>query len=81
MCYSMLRITFKNDPGNETKECASESDERTKIAEARDKPQVAKIAVFRCQRHITRDEVWRETPYSPPEVDTLVTGKRPEAAG
>jgi hypothetical protein len=69
MCYSLLLVTFKNDKARETKECATEQDEREKIADLRVKDQVAKIAVFRCQRHVVREEVWNEVPYSPPPTE------------
>ena len=35
MCYSLLLVTFKNDKARETKECATEQDEREKIADLR----------------------------------------------
>ena len=66
MCFSILQVSFKADKAKETKECASEQDEREKIAELRDKDQVVKIAVYRCQRHVRREEIWSEVPYSPP---------------
>ncbi len=69
MCYSLLLVSFKNDKARETKECSTEADEREKISELRSKDQVAKIAVFRCQRHVIREEVWSEVPYSPPTIE------------
>lgn len=70
MCYSILQTSFKNDKQKQLTECASEQDEREKIADLRGKDQVSKIAVFRCQRHVVREEMWNEIPYSPPvELD------------
>lgn len=66
MCYSLLRVSFKNVKDVEVKDCSTEQDEREKIADMRDKEQVLRIAVFRCQRHVSRKEVWEETPYAPP---------------
>ena len=71
MCYSVIRITFKDTKEIERKDCESEEEERTKIAEMQDKPQVTKISVFRCQRIVTRVEKWDEKPYSPPIGDKV----------
>jgi len=62
----LLLISYKSDKTKQTAECATESDERSKIAELIEKDQVAKIAVFRCHRHEIRREVWDSVPYSPP---------------
>lgn len=71
MCYSLLRVSFKNSKEVEVKDCSTEQDEREKIADLRDRDQVAKIAVFRCQRHVTREEIWNETPYAPPVAEAM----------
>lgn len=69
MCYSILLVTFKNDKTKQTAECATESEERSKIKEFCEKDQVSKVAVFRCHRHEIRREVWDSVPYSPPVLD------------
>jgi hypothetical protein len=68
MCYSILQTSFRNDKQKQLTECASEQDEREKIADLRGKDQVCKIAVYRCQRHVVREEVWNEVPYAPPAI-------------
>lgn len=69
MCYSIIRVTFKDSKEIERKDCESEAEERVKISEAKDKPQVLRVSVFRCQRHVVRTERWEEQPYNPPVLD------------
>lgn len=58
MCYSILRVSFKNDKTRETKECASQDDEQQKIAELKAKDQVCKISVFRHGYDLTLKQEW-----------------------
>lgn len=58
MCYSILRVSFKNDKTRETKECASQDDEQQKIAELKSKDQVCKISVFRHGYDLTLKQEW-----------------------
>ena len=71
MCYSLLRVSFKGVKDVEVKDCTTEQDEREKISDLREKEQVLRIAVFRCQRHINREEVWSEVPYAPPVKEDM----------
>lgn len=58
MCYSILRVSFKNDKTRETKECASQDDEQQKISELKAKDQVCKISVFRHGYDLTLKQEW-----------------------
>ncbi len=58
MCYSILRVSFKNDKTRETKECASQDDEQQKIAELKAKDQVCKISIFRHGYDLTLKQEW-----------------------
>lgn len=58
MCYSILRVSFKNDKTRETKECASQDDEQQKIAELKAKYHVCKISVFRHGYDLTLKQEW-----------------------
>lgn len=58
MCYSILRVSFKNDKTRETKECASQDDEQQKIAELKAKDQVCNISVFRHGYDLTLKQEW-----------------------
>lgn len=67
MCYSILRVSFKNDKTRETKECSSQDDERAKIAELQAKDQVCRISVFRHGYDLSLKQEWvSEVPQPPP---------------
>lgn len=66
MCYSILRVSFKNDKTRETKECASQEDERQKIAELQSKDQVSAIGIFRHNHNLILKQEWvSEVPQAP----------------
>ena len=70
MSYSILQVRYKNEKeAPAVLECEDEASERRKIAEVKFKDQVARIDVYRCQRSVSREEVWTETPYAPPVKD------------
>lgn len=66
MCFSLLQVSYRNDKTKTTFTCADEADERFRIKETKDKTEVLKIEVFRCQRIVRKEEMWNEIPYTPP---------------